>query len=61
MLNPIDVNNTSALIDNELEKLSKDVQADTADFVAVTADTIDEKKAPKKEKKDTSKSIFKGI
>lgn len=46
---------------DELEKLSKDVQEDTADFVAVTADTIDEKKAPKKEKKDTSKSIFKGI
>ena len=46
---------------DELEKLSKDVQEDTADFVAVTADTIDEKKTPKKEKKDTSKSIFKGI
>ena len=46
---------------DELEKLSKNVQEDTADFVAVTADTIDEKKAPKKEKKDTSKSIFKGI
>lgn len=46
---------------DELEKLSKDVQEDTADFVAVTADTIDEKKASKKEKKDTSKSIFKGI
>ena len=46
---------------DELEKLSKDVQEDTADFVAVTADAIDEKKAPKKEKKDTSKSIFKGI
>lgn len=36
---------------DELEKLSKDVQEDTADFVAVTADTIDEKKAPKKRKK----------
>ena len=46
---------------DELEKLSKDVQEDTADFVAVTADTIDEKKIAKKEKKDTSKSIFKGI
>lgn len=46
---------------DELEKLSKDVQEDTADFVAVTADTINEKKTPKKEKKDTSKSIFKGI
>lgn len=46
---------------DELEKLSKDVQDDTADFVAVTAETGAKKKEPKKEKKDTSKSIFKGI
>lgn len=46
---------------DELEKLSKNVQEDTADFVAVTADTIDEKKAPKKTTKTDSKSIFKGI
>lgn len=46
---------------DELERLSKDVQDDTAEFVAVTADTMDEKKAEKKTVKAASKSIFKGI
>ena len=46
---------------DELERLSKDVQDDTAEFVAVTADTMDEKKAEKKTAKAASKSIFKGI
>lgn len=42
---------------DELEKLSKDVQEDTAEFVAVAADTISEKKEVKKqETKTTSKS-----
>jgi len=46
---------------DELEKLSKDVQEDTSEFVAVAAETGAKKKEPKKEKKDTSQSIFKGI
>ena len=46
---------------DELERLSKDVQDDTAEFVAVTADTMDEKKTEKKTVKAASKSIFKGI
>ena len=44
----------------ELEKLSKDVQEDTAEFVAVTADVVvNDDKSEKKSKK--SKSIFKDI
>ena len=46
---------------DELEKLSKDVQNDTAEFVAVAADTMTEKKTQKKAAKTDSKSIFKGI
>lgn len=42
---------------DELEKISKDVQDDTAEFVAVTADTLKENKAKKTETK--SKSLFK--
>lgn len=41
---------------DELEKLSKDVQGDTAEFVAVTADTISDKKEKKASK--SSKSLF---
>lgn len=42
---------------DELEKLAKDVQGDTAEFVAVTADTISDKKKEKKATK--SNSLFK--
>ena len=46
---------------DELEKLSKDVQNDTAEFVAVAADTMTDKKTKKNTTKTDSKSIFKGI
>lgn len=45
----------------ELEDIAKDVQEDTAEFVAVTADTVTKKKDSKKATKSDSKSIFKGI
>lgn len=46
---------------DELEKLSKDVQSDTSEFVAVAGDTISNKKekSPKTSKK--TNSLFKGI
>lgn len=46
---------------DELEKLSKDVQDDTAEFVAVAAETGTEQKKEAKKVSTDSKSLFKGL
>ena len=46
---------------DELEKLSKDVQDDTAEFVAVAAETGTEQKKEVKKVSTDSKSLFKGL
>lgn len=45
----------------ELESLAKDVQEDTAEFVAVTSDVISDEKKTKKKADTNTNSIFKAI
>ncbi|OCG27908.1 hypothetical protein A9G11_12520 [Gilliamella sp. wkB108] len=44
---------------DEIEKMAKDVQDDTRDFIAVTSDVLSEKTEPKKESENSTTSPFK--